>query len=569
MIAPLPSPRRHLQVAVDHGSRPPRAVVLAFYPRAVADDPGRLGRLAGEMERAALLFHPNILAPVGIEAVGDEFAAVTVWQDAVTLRDVLDAGGRMPPDIAARIAADVCAGLGHAHARPEPVVHGLLRPEAVLVDGSGIAAVSGFGMPGGSGISDDLLGVAELLHECLAGEPPEGPSVPLEKPGVPEPLAAVVNRARAAGPDGRYPTADRLGVAIAEAVPLAPRATVAAYIETIVPAGSGLRAERRRKIEAVLAAATSAVPEEISEHDIVGAATPPPGEVAVPAPALPPARDIIEGETITPASATATPLPQPTAVPAASAGVTLAAPTPPTIAIAAPISTWTSTSTPTASAAAPPTPSTTDTPPATATAASPPTPPATAAAIPTAPVPATPVAPGLAPAQRERGPGRGPRVPLGVAFALGVAGVAIGFALARLVPWNGSLEERSRPAPEARASGPVVPEGPTAAVAKPPRRNATSAPEKRRESVRRLEARSDETERGTGFLDVTAPEGAEVWLDGRRVGTGSTRREIPEGDHRVEVRYNGAKVAERFHVVPRETWTYAVTPTVTTDAGAR
>jgi hypothetical protein len=37
----------------------------------------------------------------------------------------------------------------------------------------------------------------------------------------------------------------------------------------------------------------------------------------------------------------------------------------------------------------------------------------------------------------------------------------------------------------------------------------------------------------------------------------------------VEVRYQGAKVAEHFHVAPRETWTYAVTPTVITGAGAR
>jgi hypothetical protein len=63
-----------------------------------------------------------------------------------------------------------------------------------------------------------------------------------------------------------------------------------------------------------------------------------------------------------------------------------------------------------------------------------------------------------------------------------------------------------------------------------------------------------------GLLDVTAPEGAEIWLDGRRIGKGSTRRQIPEGDHRVEVRHHGAVVRERFHVAPGESWTYAVTP---------
>jgi uncharacterized protein affecting Mg2+/Co2+ transport len=63
-----------------------------------------------------------------------------------------------------------------------------------------------------------------------------------------------------------------------------------------------------------------------------------------------------------------------------------------------------------------------------------------------------------------------------------------------------------------------------------------------------------------GLLDVTAPEGAEIWLDGRRIGKGSTRRQIREGDHRVEVRHGGAIVGERFQVAPGESWTYAVTP---------
>jgi hypothetical protein len=64
-----------------------------------------------------------------------------------------------------------------------------------------------------------------------------------------------------------------------------------------------------------------------------------------------------------------------------------------------------------------------------------------------------------------------------------------------------------------------------------------------------------------GFLDVTAPDEAEVFLDGRRIGKGSVRREIREGAHRIEVRLGAARVAERFSVAPGETWTYEVTPT--------
>jgi hypothetical protein len=65
---------------------------------------------------------------------------------------------------------------------------------------------------------------------------------------------------------------------------------------------------------------------------------------------------------------------------------------------------------------------------------------------------------------------------------------------------------------------------------------------------------------GKGKLDVTAPDDAEIFLDGKRIGRGSVQAEIPEGSHRVEVRRAGDTVAERFRVLPGETWTYTVTP---------
>jgi hypothetical protein len=60
---------------------------------------------------------------------------------------------------------------------------------------------------------------------------------------------------------------------------------------------------------------------------------------------------------------------------------------------------------------------------------------------------------------------------------------------------------------------------------------------------------------------VIAPLEAEVFLDGKRIGKGILRQEIPAGDHRIEVRYDGMKVGERFRVERGETWTYEVAPT--------
>jgi len=175
-----------------------------------------------------------------------------------------------------------------------------------------------------------------------------------------------------------------------------------------------------------------------------------------------------------------------------------------------------------------------------------------------------------APVHRERGSGHGPRVSLGVAIAMCLGAVVIGFAVARLAPWNGTGEP-PRPATgarapeETRASEPVAPAVPSALVGTSPpapaRRSSESAAERKRPTLRRADASGrGKQQRATGLLDVTAPQGAEILLDGHRIGRGSTRRRIPVGNHRVEVRHGGARVGENFQVAAGETWTYAVTP---------
>jgi hypothetical protein len=64
-----------------------------------------------------------------------------------------------------------------------------------------------------------------------------------------------------------------------------------------------------------------------------------------------------------------------------------------------------------------------------------------------------------------------------------------------------------------------------------------------------------------GTLSVSAPDDAEVFLDGKKIGRGSLKLEIAAGAHRLEVRRGDAKVGEQFSVEPNETWTYDVTPT--------
>ncbi|HSM92774.1 MAG TPA: PEGA domain-containing protein, partial [Anaeromyxobacteraceae bacterium] len=96
------------------------------------------------------------------------------------------------------------------------------------------------------------------------------------------------------------------------------------------------------------------------------------------------------------------------------------------------------------------------------------------------------------------------------------------------------------------------PAAPAAPVPAPPR----TAPRK----VAKAEPRAERALR-MGSMKVTAPDEAEVFLDGRRVGKGNVSLAVTEGAHRIEVRLGKAKVQERFTVAGGETWTYDVTPT--------
>jgi hypothetical protein len=160
-------------------------------------------------------------------------------------------------------------------------------------------------------------------------------------------------------------------------------------------------------------------------------------------------------------------------------------------------------------------------------------------------------------------------------FALGFAATRDGVAadlsrVARAWSSRAAAAQSSGPAAAERSQGSVVPEA--SFSAEPPREPAAlereppspgpPAPSVRPPPTRRTAPRRTAATRvAKGVLDVTAPPEAEVFLDGRRAGKGSVRREIGAGAHRIEVRLGAARVAERFEVAPGETWTYEVTPT--------
>lgn len=575
-------------LAVDRRGGAPRAVVLSYAPAPLTDDPARLAALVRDAEAAARVHHPNAVPVLGLETLGEALVAVEAHRRGATLRALLDGGGRLPPELVVRAGLDACAALAAVHAvdagEGQPLAHGALAPDRVLVADDGSCLVSGLGTGGAGTPAGDLRALGATLHECLAGEPPAAAPAPLEAPGIPPALAAVVDRALGAGGQDPFASAEALGEALAGALPAAPPEAMAAYLEAILPAGEGERGEVLRMVARALspAGAERAVPVRPAPEITAEVSA----ELLAPAPARRPAV-VAQPPPAAPAVAVAV-APAPAAGPAGlAAALPAQAPAPVATAAAAAQPAITPAQAPSPVSLAPP-------PDAAITFAAP------------------------APPPRSAVP-----VVLGIAVAMAGVGFGIGFVLSRAQPRAASTAA----APVAAAPAPApaaVPPAPRAAAPAPapeppasgaPAQAAPAAPEPRRPAApapslaitaepegdvyvdgkrvgrspvtvpvtrgdhrvrlrnaaegvdvqKRVTARGPGTPvrfaLGRGTLAVTAPAGTEVRVDGRRVGTGSVKVQLWEGAHQVEARLGEARVQERFELGPNETWTYAVTPT--------
>ncbi|MEY2667574.1 MAG: hypothetical protein RJA59_212, partial [Pseudomonadota bacterium] len=217
-----------LGLFLDDGN-PPRIARIVYLPGVEAT--AREGLWAEVARAAEALHHPHVQAPLGLDESDGRLAVAVEHADGETLSEILAVGGRLPPEVAARIVRDACLAVHFAHEEGQddgPILHGWLRPSHLLVCRSGVTLVSGFGVglarsaadlmpwqspeqvlggPRAASRRSDVHGLGLVLHAALAGENPfehePDPDVAilsraapkLEPLGVPAALASVVRRA--------------------------------------------------------------------------------------------------------------------------------------------------------------------------------------------------------------------------------------------------------------------------------------------------------------------------------------------------------------------------------------
>ncbi|MGI8595409.1 MAG: serine/threonine-protein kinase, partial [Solirubrobacteraceae bacterium] len=227
-----------------------RVVALKLIAPGLAQDPEFRGRFKRESEVAASLDHPNV---VPIYTAGEDGGLLYVtmrFVEGTDLREMIALRGRLEPALALRVVSQVASALDAAHARG--LVHRDVKPANVLIaggEGAPHAYLTDFGLTKQAssesgltrtgrivgtmdyiapeqlqgGVVDaraDVYALGCVCYQALTGQVPfpretepakmwahmsePAPSLRAGAPGLPAGLDAVVARAMAKDPGGRY-----------------------------------------------------------------------------------------------------------------------------------------------------------------------------------------------------------------------------------------------------------------------------------------------------------------------------------------------------------------------------
>jgi len=119
-------------------------VALKMLRKELLGDPGNLDRLKAEIKLARKITHPNVLRTHDFGEIGGMPYISMEYVRGVTLRYLLDQTHRLPFSAGLRLAKQLCAGLGAAHA--QGVMHRDIKPENLILEPTGNAKLMDFGI---------------------------------------------------------------------------------------------------------------------------------------------------------------------------------------------------------------------------------------------------------------------------------------------------------------------------------------------------------------------------------------------------------------------------------------
>ena len=104
----------------------------------------QVDRLRQEIKLARVITHPNVVRAFDFGESGGSRFLTMEYVPGTTLREVIDARGGLQMTPALQIAKQVCRGLAAVH--KAGIIHGDLKPQNVMVMGSGVAKLMDFGV---------------------------------------------------------------------------------------------------------------------------------------------------------------------------------------------------------------------------------------------------------------------------------------------------------------------------------------------------------------------------------------------------------------------------------------
>jgi beta-lactam-binding protein with PASTA domain/predicted Ser/Thr protein kinase len=262
-----------------------RPVAVKILHPEFARDPSYIQRFRYEAQAAANLNHPNIVSVYDWGNEGDIYYIVMEYVEGSELKELQRAQGRLGPERAAEITAEIAAALQFAHRHN--LVHRDIKPHNVIITPTGQVKVMDFGIARaatGTGMTQtgvvmgtaqylspeqaqglpvdgrsDIYSLGIVLYEMLTGRVPFDDENPLTvayrqvrddpvppsmlEPSIPTTMESIVMKSLAKNPANRYQTAQEMkadllrfleGIPV-NATPIMPVAATAEPAMSVMP----------------------------------------------------------------------------------------------------------------------------------------------------------------------------------------------------------------------------------------------------------------------------------------------------------------------------------------------